>query len=178
MVNSYFEKLRTQIFLSSIVLSSIILLGFSSSQAFAQEPTLSSGPHMGIKWNWKIKAENYTFVVVTVSNYDMKNVTFNKVNKELVFTGDSVHQGNIAEIEIPHNLIGGNLTVTQDGKPISSIIIPGTNSSTIMLKYNQTGLVNTSIVGTTYLPEFSSIAPLVMVLSVVIVLFTLRLRKF
>ena len=47
-----------------------------------------------------------------------------------------------------------------------------------MLKFNQTGLTTTSVVGTTYLPEFSSIAPLVMVLSVVIVLFTTRLKKF
>jgi hypothetical protein len=154
-----------------------MMLGFSS-QALAQEPTISSGPHMGIKWNWKIKAENYTFVVVSVSNYDMKNVTFNKANKELILTGNSTHQGNIAEIEVPRNLIGGNLTVTQDGKPVSSIIIPGTDSSTIMLKYNQTGLVKTSVVGTTYLPEFSSVASLVMVLSIVMVLFTLKLKKF
>jgi hypothetical protein len=149
-----------------------------SSQVLAQEPAISSGPHMGIKWNWKIKAENYTFVVVSVSNYDVKNVTFNKANKELILTGNSTHQGNIAEIEIPHNLIGGNLTVTQDGKPVSSIIIPGTDSSTIMLKYNQTGLVKTSVIGTTYLPEFSNVATLVMMLSIVMVLFTLKLKKF
>ena len=158
------------------MLLSIMILGLLSSQAFAQEPTISSGPHMGIKWNWKIKTENYTFVVVSVSNYDMKNVTFNKANKELILTGNSTHQGNIAEIEVPSNLIGGNLTVTQDGKPVSSIIVPGTDSSTIMLKYNQTGLIKTSVVGTTYLPEFSSVAPLVMVLSIVMVLFTLKLK--
>ena len=166
--------MRTLIFISSI-----ILLGLLSAQAFAQQPTtpkVMDSP--GIKWEWKIKAENYTFVVTTVSNYDMKNVTFNKINKELIFTGNSTHAGNIAEIEIPRNLIGGNLTVAQDGKPITSLIIPGTSSSTIMLKFNQTGLTNTSIVGTTYLPEFSSVTSLVMVLSVVIVLFTLRLRKF
>jgi len=87
------------------VLSSVILLGFLSSPAFAQEPTISSGPHMGIKWDWKINAENYTFHVITVSNYDMNNVTFNKINKELVFTSNSTHDGNIAEIEIPTNLI-------------------------------------------------------------------------
>ena len=147
--------------------------------AFAQQVTAPKGlDHPGIKWDWKIKAENYTFDVVTVSNYDMKNVTFNKINKELIFTSNSTHDGNIAEIEIPRNLIGGNLTVSQDGKPTSMIVIPSTDSSTIMLKFNQTGLTKTSIVGTTYLPEFSSIAPLVMVLSVMIVLFTTRLRKF
>jgi hypothetical protein len=149
-----------------------------SVPAFATTIPAPNGlDHPGIKWDWKIKAENYTFDVATVSNYDMQNVTFNKINKELIFTGNSTHDGNIAEIEIPQNLIGGTLTVSQAGKPISAIIIPGTNSSTVMLKFNQTGLTATSIVGTTYLPEFSSIAPLVMVLSIVIVLFTTRLRK-
>ena len=150
-----------------------------SAPAFAATIESPKGlNHPGIKWDWTITAEKYTFDVTTVSNYDMKNVTFNPANKELIFTGISPHGGNIAEIEIPHNLIGGNLTVMQYGKTLSPLIIQGTNSSTIMLKFNQTGLSTTSVMGTTYLPEFSSVAPLVMVLSTVMVLFTLRLKKF
>ena len=146
--------------------------------AFAQVSAPKSLDHPGIKWDWKIKAENYTFDVVTVSNYDMQNVTFNKMNKELVFLGNSTHDENIAEIQIPTNLIGGKLTVTQDGKPISSIAIPGTDSSTIMLKFNQTGVTNTSVIGTTYLPEFSNVALLVMVLSISMVLLIPKIKKF
>jgi len=164
---------------SQILLSCVILLGLLSAPAFAQQVTApKSLDHPGIKWDWKIKAENYTFDVATVSNYDMKNVTFNKINKELIFTGNSTHDGNIAEIDIPTNLIGGNLTVAQNGKPVSAIVIPGTDSSTIMLKFNQTGTMDTSVFGTTYLPEFSSVTLLVMVLSVTMVLFIPRLGKF
>ena len=133
---------------------------------------------MGIKWDWKIHAENYTFHVITVSNYDITNATFNKINKELVLTGNSTHDGNIAEIEIPTNLIGGNLTVSQNGKPVSAIVIPGTNSSTIMLKFNQTGTVSTSVFVTKYLPEFSTIISLVMTLSIAMVLLVPKIRKF
>ena len=166
--------MRTQ-----ILLSCVILLGLLAVPAFAQQVTAPKNlDHPGIKWDWKIKAENYTFDVSTVSNYDMKNVTFNQINKELVFTGNSTHDGNIAEIEIPTNLIGGNLTVVQDGKPVSAIVIPGTSSSTIMLKFNQTGTTDTSVFGTTYLPEFSSVALLVMILSVTMVLVIPRLGKF
>lgn len=155
-----------------------MLLGILFSPAFAQQVATPKGlDHPGIKWDWKIKAENYTFDVITVSNYDMKNVTFNKVNKELIFVGNSTHDGNIAEIEIPHNLIGGNLTGTINGKTISPIIITGTNSSTVILKFNQTGVTNVSVVGTTYLPEFSSAASIVMVLSIMMVLFTWRIGK-
>ncbi|MGB9125024.1 MAG: hypothetical protein WCC55_05690 [Nitrosotalea sp.] len=151
----------------------------SSGPAFAQQlHELTQGlDHPGIRWDWQINAGNYTFDVTTVSNYDMKNVTFNQINKELIFTGNSTHDGNIAEIEIPHNLIGGTLTVSQNQKQIPAIVIPGTNSSTMMLKFNQTGVTTTSVVGTTYLPEFSSTVSLVMVLSIVLVLFATRLRK-
>lgn len=157
---------------TEIILSCILILGLLSVPAFADLN------HAGIKWEWKIKALNYTYIVTTVSNYDMKNVTLNSVNKELIFTGNSTHTDNISEIEIPHNLIGGSLTVTQDGKQILPIIINGTDSSTIMLKFNQTGTTTTNVLGTTYLPEFGGISTLVMVISIGMVIFTLKIRKF
>lgn len=132
--------------------------------------------HPGLKWNWKIYAANYTFNVVTVSNYDISNVTFNKQNKELDFYGNSSYADKIAEIDIPKNLIGGNLTVLQDGKPTSAIVAPGTDTNTVMLKFNQTGAVKTSVIGTTYLPEFSSIVPLVMISAIAMVLLVPRLK--
>ena len=141
-------------------------------------PAFADIDHPGIKWEWKINAANYTYIVTTVSNYDMKNVTLNSDNKELIFTGNSTHTNNIVEIEIPHNLIGGSLTVTQDGKQISPIIINGTDSSTVMLKFNQTGITTTNVLGTTYLPEFGGIGTLVLVISIGMVVFTLKTRKF
>jgi len=157
---------------TEIIISCILILGLLSVPAFA---TLE---YPGIKWEWKIKAANYTYIVTTTSNYDMKNVTLNSDNKELIFTGNSTHAGNIAEIEIPSNLIGGSLTVAQDGKQISPIVINGTSSSTIILKFNQTGITTTNVLGTTYLPEFGGISTLVMVISIIMVIFTLKTRKF
>jgi len=155
-----------------IIISCVLILGLLSAPAFAD---LS---YPGIKWEWKINAANYTYIVTTVSNYDMKNVTLNSVNKELIFTGNSTHTDNIAEIEIPSNLIGGSLTVTQNGKQISPIVINGTGSSTIMLKFNQTGITTTNVLGTTYLPEFGGVSALILIMSIGIVIFTLKIRKF
>ncbi len=165
---------------SIVIIFSILVVGIIWAQGFGEASATKDTPlnHPGIKWSWQIKADNYTFIVGTTSNYDMKNVTFNHDNKELIFTGNTTHTGNIAEIEIPRNLIGGNLTGTQDGKPISPIIVLGKESSTIMLKFNQTGPTTITIVGTTYLPEFSGIVSLVMVVSVGIVFFILPVRKF
>lgn len=155
-----------------IIFSCVILLGLLTVPAFADID------HPGIKWEWKINAANNTYVVTTVSNYDMKNVTLNSNNKELIFIGNSTHTDNIAEIEIPNNLIGGGLTVTQNGNQISPIIINGTGSSTIMLKFNQTGITTTNVFGTTYLPEFGGISTLVLIISIGMVLFTLKTKKF
>jgi hypothetical protein len=155
-----------------IIISCVLILGLLSAPAFADID------HPGIKWEWKISAANYTYIVTTVSNYDMKNVTLNPDNKELIFTGNSTHTDNISEIEIPNDLIGGSLTVTQNGKQISPIIINGTDSSTIMLKFNQTGITTTNVFGTTYLPEFGGISILVLVMSVGMTIFTLKTRKF
>jgi len=155
-----------------IIISCVLILGLLSAPAFA------ALEYTGIKWEWKIKTANYTYIVTTVSNYDMKNVTLNSDNKELIFIGNSTHTGNIAEIVIPRNLIGGSLTVAQDGKQISPIMINGTDSSTIMLKFNQTGTTTANVFGTTYLPEFGGISTLVMVISIGMVIFTLKTRKF
>jgi len=155
-----------------IIISCVLILGLLSAPAFA------ALEYPGIKWEWKIKTANYTFIVSTVSNYDMENVTLNSDNKELIFIGNSTHAGNIAEIVIPRNLIGGSLTVTQDGRQISPIMINGTDSSTILLKFNQTGTTTVNVLGTTYLPEFGGTSTLVMVISIGMVIFTLKTRKF
>lgn len=157
---------------TEIIISCVLILGLLSTPAFADLN------HPGIKWEWKINAANYTYTVTTVSNYDMQNVALNSNNKELIFTGNSNHTDNIAEIEIPSKLIGGSLTVTQNGKQISPIVINGTDSSTIMLKFNQTGITTTNVLGTTYLPEFGGVGTLVMVISIGMVIFTLKTRKF
>ncbi|MDE1828945.1 MAG: hypothetical protein KGI25_01350 [Thaumarchaeota archaeon] len=133
--------------------------------------------HPGIKWGWPIKADQYTFTVNTTSNYDMQNVTFNKDSKTLSFLGNSSHTENIAEIEIPKNLIGGNYTVYQDGKQILPIILKNGNLTTVILKFNDTGNVKTDVTGTTYLPEFSGIAPAIMLASFGILFVTLRYKK-
>jgi len=166
---------------SVVILSSILILGLLLGHAFGEQtitPKNLTLDYPGIKWNWKIKADNYTFVVDTISNYDVKNVTLNKSNKELIFTGISDHTGNIAEIEIPRDLIGGNLTVFQNSKQIFPLIINSGSNSLVVLKFNETGDSTTNIIGTTYLPEFANIAPVVMMISFIIVFLTLRIRKF
>ncbi|MDE1763149.1 MAG: hypothetical protein KGH88_02760 [Thaumarchaeota archaeon] len=167
--------------MKQLILVIVLALGLStillSEHAFAQLQFKGLN-YPGIRWEWPIKADQYTFIVNTTTNYDMQNVTFNKDAKTLTFLGNSSHAGNIAEIEIPKNLIGGNYTVYQDGKQISPIVLKNGNLTTVMLKFNDTGNVKTDITGTTYLPEFSGIASAIMLASFGILFVTLRYRKF
>lgn len=156
-----------------LVVSSVLF----STQAFGQALNFQNLNHPGIKWAWPIHASQYIFTVNTTSNYDMQNVTFNNNTKTLSFFGNSSHTGNIAEIEIPSNLIGGNYTVYQNGTQLYPIVLKNANLTTVILKFNQSGKVETNITGTTYLPEFSGIAPMIMVASFAILFVTMRYRK-
>ncbi len=146
--------------------------------AFAQNIDMSKMNlnHPGIKWDWKIKVENYTFIVDTVSNYDVQNVVFDKQTKTLTFLSNSSHTENVAEIQIPNDLIGGNYTVSQNGNQISPLILQNGNTTLVVLKFNDTGITKTNVTGTTYLPEFSGIVPLIMASSFAILFFTLRTK--
>lgn len=166
--------------MKQLILVFVLVLGFSamlfSEHAFAQIQFKGLN-HPGIRWQWPIKADQYTFLVNTTTSYDMQNVTFNKDTKTLTFLGNSSGAENIAEIEIPKNLIGGNYTVYQDGKQISPIVLRNGNMTTIMLKFNDTGKVKTDVMGTTYLPEFSGVASMVMLASFGMLFVTMRYRK-
>ena len=166
-----------------LFLALVLVLGISSvlfsTQAFGQtNPQHLKLYHPGIKWEWPIKASQWIFTVVTTSNYDMQNVTFNNNTKTLAFIGNSSHTGNIAEIDIPTNLIGGNYTTFQNGTQLHPIVLRNANNlTTIILKFNQTGKVETDITGTTYLPEFSGIVPMIMAASFGILFLTMRYQK-
>jgi len=105
-------------------------------------------------------------------------VTFDKDAKTLTFLGNSSHAGNIAEIEIPSNLIGGKLHCIPGGQEIHPIVLRNGNLTTVILKFNDSGDVKTDISGTTYLPEFSGIVPLVMAASFGLLFLAPRLRRF
>ena len=160
-----------------LILVLLLIMGMSAiplaGQAMGQIQ-IKGLDHPGIKWEWPIKADQYNFTVVTTTNYDMKNVTFNKDAKMLTFFGNSSLTENIAEIEIPSNLIGGNYTVYQDGKQVSPIILKNGNLTTVVLKSNDSGNMETKVMGTTYLPEFSSIAPAIMLASFEIMFVSMR----
>ena len=115
----------------------------------------------GLKNDFTIETSGYDFEVETVANFEINDVKLNRDDKKLTFDITSSLENNFAEIQIPLNLIDGDLTVFVNGDEIFPQIRKNDKISFIVLEFNGTGHNTMEIIGTTYLPEFSSITLIV-----------------
>jgi len=132
----------------------------------------------GLKKDFTIETSGYDFEVDTVSNFNIQDVQFNRDDKKLTFNINSELVSNFAEIQIPVNLINGNLTVFINGHEIFPEIRKNDKISFIVLEFEGSGTNTLEIIGTTYLPEFSSVAIIVMGTAFTIITLSRKFRKF
>jgi len=132
----------------------------------------------GLKKDFIIETSGYDFEVETVSNFNIQDVQFNRDDKKLTFNINSELENNFAEIQIPVNLINGNLTVFVNGHEIFPEIRKNDKVSFIVLEFEGSGTNTLEIIGTTYLPEFSSTALIVMSTAFTIITLSRKFRKF
>ncbi len=132
----------------------------------------------GLKKDFIIETSGYDFEVETVSNFNIQDVQFNRDDKKLTFNINSELENNFAEIQIPVNLINGNLTVFVNGHEIFPEIRKNDKVSFIVLEFEGSGTNTLEIIGTTYLPEFSSTALIVMGTAFTIITLSRKFRKF
>jgi len=69
---------------------------------------------------------------------------------------------NLGEMQIPLNLINGNFTFFLDEKEIFPKVNQNDRISFITFEFEGEGNHVLEIIGTTYLPEFSEIAPFIL----------------
>ncbi len=122
-----------------------------------------------------VETGGYVFEVQTVSNFDIPDYQFSSEEKRLSFIISSSVSENLAEIQIPKNLINGNFTFYLNGEEIRADVKTNEKISLITMEFPGKGLHKIDIIGTTYLPEFSEIAPLVLATSLIGIVF---LKKF
>lgn len=132
----------------------------------------------GLKKDFTIETSGYDFEVETVSNFNIQDVQFNRDDKKLTFNINSELENNFAEIQIPVNLINGNLTVFVNVHEIFPEIRKNDKVSFIVLEFEGNGTNTLEIIGTTYLPEFSSAALIVMGTAFTIITLSRKFRKF
>jgi len=145
----------------------IILLTAVFPPAFGQ---------MGLAHHLPIETGGYNFVVESVANFDIPDYEFSSEEKRLTIFISSTVSNNIGEFQIPKNLINGNFTFYLNDEEIFPDVKTNERISFITVEFPGNGFHQLEIIGTTYLPEFSEIAPLVLAMSLFGILF-LRIRK-
>ena len=132
----------------------------------------------GLKKEFTIETSGYDFNVDTVANFEINDVKFNRDDKKLTFDITSSLENNFAEMQVPINLIDGDLTVVVNGDEIFPQIRKNDKISFIVVDFNGTGHNTMDIIGTTYLPEFSNITLLVTVAAFSAVFVSGKFKKF
>jgi len=132
----------------------------------------------GLKKDFTIETSGYDFEVETVANFEINDVKLSREDKKLTFDITSSLDSNFAEILIPINLIDGDLTLFVNGEEIFPQIRKNDKISFIVLEFNGTGHNIMEIMGTTYLPEFSSYTLLVIGAAFSFMFVSRKFKKF
>jgi len=123
-----------------------------------------------------VETGGYIFEVQTVSSFAIPDYQFSSEEKRLSFIISTSVSNNLAEIQIPKNLINGNFTFYLNDQEIFADVKTNEKISFITIEFPGKGLHKLDIIGTTYLPEFSEIAPLVLATSLLGILLVTRKR--
>jgi hypothetical protein len=131
----------------------------------------------GLQQRFSVETGGYTFEVLTVSNFNILDIDFNENEKKLTFYIDSEVEENLSEMQIPKNLIGGNFTFLLNDEEIPFKVRGNDNISFITIEFPGNGTHKLDVIGTTYLPEFSEFASLILATSILGILLLSIKRK-
>ncbi len=131
----------------------------------------------GLLQKFEIETGGYHYEVQTTSNFDVQEVELNSDEKKLTLFIKSALENNLSEIQIPVNLINGNFTFFLNDQEFFPDVKRSERISLITAEFEGAGLHKLEIIGTTYLPEFSEIAPLVLATSLFGLLLLKRFKK-
>ena len=125
----------------------------------------------GLNQDFTIEAGDNTFTVDVTSNFNVEDVKFSSDDNRLTFFINSGLENNLAEIQIPKNLINGNFTFMLNDQEIFPIVKTSEKISFITVEFEGSGKNKLDIIGTTHLPEFSENTPLILFASIVVIIF-------
>jgi hypothetical protein len=131
----------------------------------------------GLKQNFIIETGGYEFPVDITSSFNVERLEFSSDEKRLTFHINNALEQNLAEIQIPKNLTNGNFTFFLDDQEIFPEVQTNKKISFITLEFNGTGMHKLDVIGTTYLPEFFGIAPLILSVLLIPIIFVRKIKK-
>jgi hypothetical protein len=130
-----------------------------------------------MKHNFNVQTGGYDFPVVATGNLDVTDLSFDKDTKTITIDISSSLDDNILEILIPKNLINGDFTFFLDGSEIFPKVALLTDNAFITIEFQGEGEHTLDIIGTTYLPEFAEVAPIVLATSLIGIIVILKRYK-
>ena len=151
---------------------SLVLLLVIVPPAFAQ-----ISERTGLKQDFTIETGGYDFTVNIVSSFNVDEIEFDSDDKRLTFYFNTGIKNNLAEIQIPKNLINGNFTFFLNDQEIFPLVKTNEKISFITLEFEGNGSHTLDIIGTTYLPEFAQLAPMILAISLIGIIFSLKIKK-
>ena len=110
----------------------------------------------GLRQPIAVHTGGYEFEVVATSTFEVAGHEFSAEEKRLTLYIEGAVSENLAEITVPSDLIGGNLTFHLDGEPIPARVRNGSGIAFATVEFPGGGSHTLDIVGTTYLPEFGA----------------------
>jgi len=153
-----------------LLLSMIITIPSALGLVLSEEGT-------GLKHTYIVQTGGYDFPVEVTGNFDVIDLSFNKDMKTITLYIDSSLDYNLLEILMPKNLINGEFTFLLDGSEIIPRVNMDDNNSFITIEFEGTGKHTLDIIGTTYLPEFAEVAPIVLATSLIGIIVILKRFK-
>ncbi len=151
---------------------SLVLLLVIVPPAFAQ-----ISERTGLKQDFTIETGGYDFTVNIISSFNVDEIDFNSDDKRLTFYFNTGIKNNLAEIQIPKNLINGNFTFFLNDQEIFPLVKTNEKISFITLEFDGNGSHTLDMIGTTYLPEFAQLAPMILAISLIGIIFSLKIKK-
>lgn len=139
-------------------------------------PAFGQFENPGLHEQFVINTGGYDFTVTTTSNFQIEEIILDEEKKMLTFSINSNVERNLGEIEIPINLINGNFTFFLNDQEIFPVVKDNQKISFITVEFEGKGRHTLEAIGTTYLPEFSEIAPMVLGLALIGILL-LKFKK-
>ena len=132
----------------------------------------------GLVERFEIQTGGYNYEVISTANFGVEDLEFSAEEKKITLYINSGVTNNLGEIQIPVNLTSGNFTFFLNDQEIEADVKRNNKISLVTLEFVGKGKHTVDIIGTTYLPEFAQIAPMVLGVSLLGILLLRRYKKF
>ena len=131
----------------------------------------------GLHQEFIIETGGYNFFIDITSNFNVEEIEFSEDEKKITLFLNSGIENNLGEIQIPTNLINGNFTFFLNEQEFYPDVKTSERISFITVQFEGEGKNKLEIIGTTYLPEFSGMATIVLASAIFGILFVKRLKN-